>query len=120
MKSFRELLVWQKSMSLVTDIYTATLSFPKSEIYGLTSQIRRSAVSIPSNIAEGFGRKADRDFCRFLSISLGSCYELQTQIEITRNLNFIDNAQFNQLSKELEEVEKMIKALISSIRKKLP
>ena len=78
MKSFRDIIIWQKSMSLVTELYEITKKLPEDELYGLTSQMRRAAVSIPSNIAEGFGRKSDGDFKRFLNISIGSNYELQT------------------------------------------
>ena len=85
-RTFRDLLVWQKSMVLVTDVYRASSEFPTHERYGLSSQIRRCAVSIPSNIAEGFGRHSATDYIRFLTIANGSLYELQTQIEIALNL----------------------------------
>ena len=85
--SYRDLVVWQKSMELTKKIYTITKDFPKEEVYGLTSQIRRSAVSIPSNIAEGKGRNSDKEFVRFLQISLGSLYELQTQFELALSFN---------------------------------
>ena len=81
-KSFRDLMVWQKSMQLVTDLYRLTSDFPKTESYGLTSQLRRAAVSVPSNIAEGYGRHSTSDYIRFLQIAIGSLYELQTQVEI--------------------------------------
>ena len=84
MKTFRDLIVWQKSIDLVTNIYKVTTIFPNEELYGLTSQIRRAAVSIPSNIAEGYGRKATNEFVRFLQISMGSLFELKTQIEISQ------------------------------------
>ncbi|MGB3776310.1 MAG: four helix bundle protein [Leeuwenhoekiella sp.] len=85
MNYFKELKVWQKSVELVSQIYSSTKSFPKNKIYGLTSQIRRSAVSIPSNIAEGCGRKTSKDFKNFLSIALGSAFELETQLLIAKN-----------------------------------
>ena len=88
-KSYKDLFIWQKSMVLVTGIYTITKTFPASEIYGLTSQLRRSAVSIPSNIAEGYGRNSTNDYKRFLQIAVGSLYELQTQVEIACNLKYI-------------------------------
>lgn len=78
MGTFRELIIWQKSMLLVTSLYSATKEFPKDETFGLTSQLRRCSVSIPSNIAEGFGRNSDSEFNRFLTIAMGSLYELQT------------------------------------------
>ena len=86
MNYVKELKVWQKAIELVTETYLKTQLFPKEEIYGLTSQIRRCAVSIPSNIAEGFGRKTDKDFSNFLSISLGSAFEFETQLIICKNL----------------------------------
>jgi len=82
-KSYRDLIVWQKSVDLVKNIYLCTQTFPKEEQYGLTNQMRRCAVSIPSNIAEGYGRNSTGDYKRFLHISLGSLYELQTQVEIS-------------------------------------
>ncbi|WP_439181610.1 four helix bundle protein [Carboxylicivirga taeanensis] len=87
MKTFRELLVWQKSMDFVTEAYNVTAGFPDDEKFGLTNQLRRASVSIPSNIAEGFGRKSDGDFSRFLSIALGSSFEVQTQLEIAKNVD---------------------------------
>ena len=89
-KSYRELIIWQKSIQLVTNVYKLTRSFPKEELFGLTSQMRRCAISIPSNIAEGFGRNSQGDFKRFLNIALGSTYELQTQIEISFNLEYLN------------------------------
>ena len=88
-KSYRDLIVWQKAMGLVTDVYAITKDFPKEEQYGLTAQIRRSAVSVPSNIAEGYGRKSTLDYIRFLQIACGSLYELQTQLEISVNLKYM-------------------------------
>lgn len=88
MKTFRDLLVWQKSMSFVTEIYNESKSFPKEETFGLTSQIRSSAVSIPSIISEGFGREGVKDYLRLLNIAISSLFELQTQLEIAFNLKF--------------------------------
>ena len=82
MSNFRNLQIWQKSMTLTTNIYVATNNFPKEEIFALTSQIRRSSISIPSNIAEGFGRNGNKEYLRFLNISIASLFELQTQLEI--------------------------------------
>ena len=114
-KSFRELLVWQKSILLVTEIYKLTSGFPKEEIFGLISQMRRSAISIPSNIAEGFGRNSQGDFKRFLNIALGSTYELQTQIEIAHNLELINKENYKNLMKGCLELEKMLNSLVSKI-----
>jgi four helix bundle protein len=116
MKTFRELVVWQKSMDLVTEIYEKTRNFPDEEKYGLTNQIRRASVSIPSNIAEGFGRKSDGDFARFVSIAMGSNYEVQTQLEIARNVGFMDSSQLNLLVEKLEEIDKMLKGLKSKLK----
>ena len=118
MNNFRELKVWQKAMNLVTNIYSITSKFPQNEQFGLTSQIRRSSVSIPSNIAEGFGRNTKNEFVRFLRISIGSLFELQTQLEISKNLEFITIEIFNKMLSESVEIEKMLKALIKSIKAK--
>ncbi|MFZ4765312.1 MAG: four helix bundle protein [Roseimicrobium sp.] len=115
-KSYRELIVWQKSMQLVTDIYRATESLPKAEQFGLTAQIRRAAVSVPCNIAEGFGRQLAGDFTRFLTMARGSLYELQTQIEIALNLRYLDQATVTQLSTQALEIERMLNRLISTVR----
>ena len=114
--SYRDLIVWQKAMNLAKEVYRLTKSFPKDEMYGLTSQIRRCSVSIPSNIAEGRGRNSDKEFIRFLSISLGSLYELQTQLELALAFNYITN--FDEINQLSIEVEKMLNALISSKRQK--
>jgi len=115
-RTFRDLLVWQKAMILVTDVYRASSEFPKSEQYGLTSQLRRCAVSIPSNIAEGFGRDSTNDYLRFLSIANGSLYESQTQLEIARNLDFLSEQQFTQLLEQAREIERMLSSLIRRLR----
>jgi four helix bundle protein len=114
--SYRDLLIWQKSMNLVTEIYKATSAFPREEIYGITSQIRRSSVSIPSNIAEGYGRSSTGDYKRFLHISLGSLYELQTQIEISNRLSYIDVDSYTKLGSASNELERMMNSLISKIK----
>ena len=92
---YRRLTVWQKSMKFVADIYKLTQNFPEIEKFGLTSQIRRSAVSIPSNIAEGFGIRLPKEFIRFLRISISSLFELQTQLEICKSINLTDPNIFN-------------------------
>jgi four helix bundle protein len=89
MKSFRELLVWQKGIEVVTRVYAVTGRFPKAETYGLTDQARRAAVSIPANIAEGYGRQSTQDYIRFLLIARGSLYELQTHMEIAGRLGYL-------------------------------
>ncbi|MBL7763603.1 MAG: four helix bundle protein [Chitinophagaceae bacterium] len=114
-KSYRDLIVWQKSMKLVTEIYTITKSFPSDELYGLTSQLRRCAISIPSNIAEGYGRNSTGDYKRFLQIAAGSIFELQTQIEIAGNLKYISKENFDIFFNNVKEVELMLLSLIRKI-----
>lgn len=114
--SYRDLLVWQKGMSLVTDIYTMTQTFPSNEQYGLTSQMRRSAISIPSNIAEGYGRNSTGDYARFLQIAVGSTFELQTQIEIAFNLKFITQEDFITNLEKAKELDRMLLSLIRKIK----
>jgi four helix bundle protein len=118
MNYFKELKVWQKAIELVTETYLKTASFPKDEIYGLTSQIRRCAVSIPSNIAEGCGRKTNKDFSNFLGISLGSAFELETQLIICKNLDFIKQQDFNSLEAEIQHIQNMIIKLQSTLENK--
>jgi len=114
-KSYRDLIVWQKSMQLVTDIYAATKSFPSEEVYALTSQLRRCAISIPSNIAEGYGRNSTGDYKRFLQIAVGSVFELQTQIEIAANLKYLAGELFRTLFNTAKEIELMLVSLIKKI-----
>ncbi|MNX63029.1 hypothetical protein D3C86_940160 [compost metagenome] len=116
MSHFRKILVWQKSITLVTKIYKATSTFPKEEMFGLTSQIRRSSVSIPSNIAEGSGRESNKDFSRFLYISLGSIFEMQTQLEIAKNIIYINEEEFNLLYEDSREIERMLASLIRKLK----
>jgi len=116
MSDFRKLLIWQKSMALITKIYFSTNNFPKEEIFGLTSQIRRSSISIPSNIAEGSGRESDKDFLRFLNISTGSLFEMQTQLEIAKNIAYLNQEEFNNLYEDSREVERMLVAFIKKIK----
>ena len=111
-KTYRDLIVWQKAMALVTDIYIVTKSFPRREDYGITSQIRRCAVSIPSNIAEGYGRNSRNEYIRFLQIALGSLFELQTQLEIAANLGYLKKEEFAALYERTREVERMLSVLI--------
>jgi len=115
-KTYRDLIVWQKSMSLVTKIYMSTKSFPSTETYGLTSQIRRSAISIPINIAEGYGRKSTGDYKRFLQIAIGSLFELETQIEIAFNLTYIEKELFENIIEKTNELDRMLSSLINKIK----
>jgi len=111
MKTYREFIAWQKAMAFVTDVYKSTSSFPKEEIFGITSQIRRSAVSIPSNFAEGFGRKGNNEFIRFIRIAIGSLYECQTQLEISYNIEYLRKEAFDTLNNTSKEIEALLKGL---------
>jgi four helix bundle protein len=115
LKNYKELKVWQSSYQLCLEIYKTTKRFPKEETYGLTSQIRRSAVSVPSNIAEGYGRKSTLDYIRSLYIAYGSNCELETQILLSGDLNYIEAAKLGKLKDDIGEVERMLKALIKSL-----
>ena len=103
-------------MDLVTDIYTMTNTFPKSEQYGLVSQMRRASVSIPSNIAEGSRRKTKKDFCQFVVVAFGSGAELETQIEIAKRLNYIKEKSYKNTDMLLDEIMRMLNKLIASLR----
>jgi len=116
MKNFKNLKVWQNGVDIVVDIYKSTEDFPKDEMYGLTGQIKRSAVSIPSNIAEGAGRNSDKDFNRFLDVALGSSFELETQLIIANKLNFLKDEDFIQLNERIDEEQKMIMGLQKSLK----
>ena len=111
---YKKLKVWQKAMSLVIHVYKATKNFPKHEQYGLISQMRRSVVSIPSNIAEGHGRNTDKEIVRYLDIARGSIFELDTQIEISRQLNYINPNEFNIIFGLLDETSRMLSGLRKS------
>lgn len=115
MNNFRNLDVWNKAVELATYIYEITENFPKSEKYGLTSQMRRSAVSISSNIAEGAGRGSKKEFNQFLNISTGSCYELETQLTISQDLQFLNDNDYEKIIDKLIEIQKMIYALRKSL-----
>jgi len=114
-KNFRELIVWQKALDLVEEIYKASKSFPNDELYGLTSQIRRAVVSIPSNIAEGQGRDSTREFRRHLSIAYGSLCEVQTQIIIAQRLIYLKEEQVIRLLSMTDEVARLINGLSNSL-----
>lgn len=107
MHRYKQLKVWQKAIDLVVNVYKATADFPKEERYGLTSQIKRSAVSIPSNIAEGAGRNSDKEFVQFLAIANGSSFELETQVIVANRLELINDNTCNKLCEELNEIQNM-------------
>lgn len=113
--SYKDLIVWQKSVALAVAVYALTEKFPKEEIYGLTSQMRRAAVSIPSNIAEGRARSTRNDYIHFLRIAHGSVSELETQIEISKQLPFAKNLSYSAAEAILLEVAKMLSVMISKM-----
>lgn len=116
MRNHKDLIVWQKSMALVKRVYEVTRAFPHEEMFGLTSQMRRAAVSIPSNIAEGYGRIYDKERINFLSIALGSASELETQLMISEDLGVTANGDNAELSSLNNEVIRMLTSLIKGIR----
>ena len=118
LKSYKELEVWRKSYGLCLGLYKLTRQFPSVEKFSLTSQIRRAVVSIPSNIAEGYGRRTTADYIRFLYIAYGSVCELETQVMITRDLGYVGMEAFNKIHSEIGSVERMLKALIKSLEEK--
>jgi len=110
--SYKDLIVWQKAISLVEKIYQLTYYFPKEEVYGITTQLRRAAVSIPSNIAEGYARRSHKEYLQFYSISYGSSLEVETQLIIAKKLKFASPDQFAEIENLLEEVRKMLYAMV--------
>jgi four helix bundle protein len=116
MKSHKDLDVWKKSMDLVTEIYRVTKNFPKEETYGLTNQMRRCVVSIPSNIAEGAGRNSKKEFVQFLYVALGSVSELETQLIIALNLAYLRDIK--QFLYQIESIKKMLNGLINHLKSK--
>lgn len=114
-KSYRDLAIWKLGKELVTDIYRLTVNFPKSEFYGMVSQLRRAAVSVPSNIAEGFNRYQNNEYRRFLYISLGSCAEIETQIEICYDLKYIQQRDKEVILEKIDHESKMIMSLIKKL-----
>jgi len=113
LKFYKDLVAWQKAMDLITEIYRVTRKFPKDELFGLTSQLRRAAVSIPSNIAEGQGHLSKGDFRRFLGHARGSLSELETQILIAQNLNYLNKDEANQFLDLIAEVGRILNGLIA-------
>jgi four helix bundle protein len=118
-KTHCDLDVWKGSMNLVIEIYKITKSFPKDELYGLTSQIRRAAISIPSNISEGSARNQTKEFIRFLQISQGSLSELETQFIISRNLEYLSSEVFYEINGKLNEIRAQLCGLIHFLQKRL-
>ena len=116
MDSFRDLLVWQKALALATDVYDITTAFPKSEIYGLTNQLRRASVGVPSDIAEGKGRISKREFIQMLARARGSLFEVATQLEISKRLSYVGAPEFTKLTTQCDEVGRLLNGLIRSLR----
>ena len=115
-KSFKDLKIWQKGIEIVKDVYDITKSFPKEELYGLTSQMRRCVVSIPSNIAEGFKRYHNKEFKQFLYITLGSSAELETQLVISEELKYINEREVEKICEKLDHLSKMITVLMRKLK----
>lgn len=116
---YRDLLVWQKSMDLCVEVHNATLIFPKQEIFGLSAQLNRSVVSVPSNIAEGHGGKTTPDFIHFLYISRGSLNEVETQITLAMRYNYLSETDHDDLLERCGEVGRMLNGLIDSLERRL-
>jgi four helix bundle protein len=116
--TYRDLRVWRSAMELTSNVYRGTRKFPADEMYGLSSQLRRAAVSVPSNIAEGKGRSSDKELLQFLSHARGSIYEVQTQLEIAVSLEYLSNEDRKRLREEADDVARMLNGMISEFRKK--
>lgn len=116
MHNFKQLQVWQLAMEVVEKVYLAIADFPQEEKYGLAQQLRRSAVSVPSNIAEGAGRGSQKEFAHFLSISLGSCYEVETQLMLAHKLDLLSLQRLNEIDVQMQQVQKMLFSLIKKFK----
>jgi four helix bundle protein len=115
MQSFKDLLIWKRSLDFSIIVYRYSKQFPKEEVFGLTSQLRRAATSVPLNIAEGWGRGTDKSFANFLRIARGSLYEVETILEICFKLEYIEEEELQIVTKEIEEIGKMINAFIKKL-----
>ena len=116
MKTHRDLNVWKESIQFVSNIYTITKIFPKTEIFGIVNQLRRASVSVPSNISEGAARQSQKEFVHFLYISLGSLAEIETQLVISKNLEYLNIKQHDELIEKLNKIQKMLYGLIKKIK----
>ncbi len=117
--TYKDLIVWQKSIALVTSLYAITKTFPADEKFGIVSQINRAAISVPANIAEGWGRESSKNYLQFLRISRDSLMELETLMIISRNLNYINEQNFLEVNKQIDEVGKILHGLIKSVQQKI-
>jgi four helix bundle protein len=115
-RNFRDLHVWRLGKRIALDVYGATSTFPKSEMYGLVSQMRRAAISVPSNIAEGFNRSHNREYGRFIEIALGSCAELETHVELSSDLGYLDSGIRHELLEAIDHETRMLRNLLKRIR----
>ena len=116
MESYRDLIAWQKAKELAIDIYACTREFPKTEVYGLMAQMRRAAISVPSNIAEGKGRQSQRDLVQFLHHARGALLELETQLEIAHELGYVEQFAFRRIDTKTKELGKILNGLIQRFR----
>jgi len=116
LRDFRNLQVWGKNHELTLEIYRVTNSFPKHELYGVTSQIRRASVSVPANIAEGCGRSSEAELARFMQIAMGSAFEVCYFLFLTRDLGYLKQAKFKFLTKNINEIQKMLRAYITKLK----
>ena len=117
--TYKDLIVWQKSIALVTSVYSLTKAFPDDEKFGMVSQINRAVVSVPANIAEGWGRESSKNYIQFLRISRGSLMETETLMLISKNLNFISEQNYLEVNKQIDEVGKILQGLIKSVQQKI-
>lgn len=117
--SYKDLIVWQKSIALVTEIYKLTKTFPAEEKFGIVNQLNRAVVSIPANIAEGWGRESSKNYLQFLRVSRGSLMETETLLVISKNLNYIDDENFRMISEKLDETGKILQGLIKGVQQKI-
>jgi four helix bundle protein len=118
-RNYRDLQVWQRAMDVARDVYAVTQKFPKSEVFGLTSQMRRSAVSVPSNIAEGHGRGSDKSFRIFLAQARGSIFELETQIQLASDFGYVQPPAAKELMEECGEISRMVNGLLSTLNERI-
>ncbi|HKI27551.1 MAG TPA: four helix bundle protein [Candidatus Sulfotelmatobacter sp.] len=116
MTDFKQLKVWRKAHEMTLDTYRVTAAFPKEEMYGLTSQLRRASASIGANIAEGCGRRSDGEMCRFLQIARGSASEVEYHFLLARDLRFLDEKEFQKLTRQADELQRMLTGLMQSVR----
>lgn len=118
-KSYKDLIVWQKAIELVTEVYSISKTFPTEEKFGIVNQLNRAVVSIPSNIAEGWGRESSKNYLQFLRISRGSLMEVETLILISKNLNYLNEEKFKSISDKIEETGKILQGLIKGVQQRL-